>query len=79
MAQCEPPRDVWDIASELIEKKASTREMGSAPLPPAIRAFVDTEFAEAREYFQSERTTAERRGKAAAEARFPLRHPPIRR
>lgn len=49
MRECDPPRDVRDITADLIARKAATRELGSAPLPVAIEAFIDSEFALARE------------------------------
>jgi predicted nucleotidyltransferase len=49
MAQSDPPPAVAALASELIARKAETRELGEAPLPAAIRDFVDAEFATARQ------------------------------
>lgn len=51
MAECDPPRDVDAIVSELIARKAITRELGSADLPEPIRLLVDDEFARARAAF----------------------------
>ncbi|RJF89842.1 nucleotidyltransferase domain-containing protein [Oleomonas cavernae] len=51
IAQCEPPAEVTDIITELITRKAVTRELGTEPLPPAINAFLDSEFALASSVF----------------------------
>ena len=48
LAECEPPAEVSRIASQLMERKAVTRELGSEPLPAAIAAFIDAEFERAR-------------------------------
>lgn len=42
---CSVPADVVAIAEELVARKAVTRELGSGTLPPAIRDFIDGEFA----------------------------------
>ncbi len=42
---CDMPGDVVLLAEDLIARKAVTREIGSGPLPAAIRDFVDGEFA----------------------------------
>ncbi|PSJ38043.1 nucleotidyltransferase domain-containing protein [Allosphingosinicella deserti] len=49
MAECNAPEDVRALTEELILRKAETRELGEAPLPPPIEAFVDAEFATARQ------------------------------
>lgn len=48
MLGCDPPADIRSIAADLIARKAVTRELGNAPLPAAIEAFIDAEFATAR-------------------------------
>lgn len=70
MEQSIPPSDVQNIASELIALKAASKEMGSAPLPVAIRDFVDCEFALAREVFAPRSNTLNPDAKKAAEALF---------
>lgn len=52
MAECDPPPDVATVVSELLVRKARTRELGSAPLPTPIAQFVDAEFAKARVAFE---------------------------
>jgi predicted nucleotidyltransferase len=49
VAQSDLPADVVAIVDDLLARKARTRELGSGPLPPAIAALIDREFAEARE------------------------------
>lgn len=45
MRESDVPRDVAAITADLIARKAETRELGTAPLPPAIERFIDEEFA----------------------------------
>ncbi|WP_088184484.1 nucleotidyltransferase domain-containing protein [Sphingobium sp. Z007] len=70
MAQCQPPVEVASIASELIELKATSKEMGSAPLPGPIRNFLDSEFTTARDIFAPRSKTLNHNAKEAAEALF---------
>lgn len=51
MGEADPPDEVAAITAELIERKAATRELGTAPLPGAITSFIDEEFSIARERF----------------------------
>jgi predicted nucleotidyltransferase len=51
LAECEPPAEVAGIAAELMARKAVTRELGAEVLPAPIGAFVDSEFAAARDAF----------------------------
>jgi predicted nucleotidyltransferase len=44
LAESDPPADVAAIVAELIERKARTRELGTAPIPPAIAAFITGEY-----------------------------------
>ena len=53
LAECDPPEDVVGIVSELLVRKAQTHELGRAPFPPAVRAFVEAEFERARATFTS--------------------------
>lgn len=55
MAECDPPANVAAMAAELVERKAVTRELGEGPLPDAIAAFVEQEFAAARDVFETGR------------------------
>jgi hypothetical protein len=51
-AQCEPPTGLAAIVADLIARKAVTRELGSEPLPEAVAAFIDAEFAIAARTFE---------------------------
>jgi predicted nucleotidyltransferase len=44
LAESEPPAEVAAIVTELIERKARTRELGTAPIPPVIAAFITSEY-----------------------------------
>ena len=70
MDECAPPRDVLALATELIARKAQTRELGTALLPMAIDTFLDAEFAAAREAFPAGRRSLDGTAVAAAEALF---------
>jgi predicted nucleotidyltransferase len=41
----EPPNDLLAMVDDLIARKAVTRELGNAPVPAPIGAFIDAEFA----------------------------------
>lgn len=70
MLGCDPPAEVRTITVDLIARKAETRELGTAPLPDAIEAFIDAEFAMVRETLPTHpaRLTAE--AKFAADELF---------
>ena len=70
LAECDPPADVAAIAADLIVRKAATRELGREPLPPTIGAFIDAEFALARETFAEEKSVLPPGHKSRAEAFF---------
>lgn len=48
MAECDPPSALTTVVADLIAEKARTRELGVAPLPAPVAAFVDQEYARAR-------------------------------
>jgi len=52
---CDVPPSVVDLVSELMARKALTRELGSGPLPEPVRAFIDAEYEEARKVFPRQR------------------------
>lgn len=52
MLECEPPPTLTEIISDLLLRKAETRELGAAPLPEPIAAFMAKEFEEAEEAFR---------------------------
>ncbi|MBY8822857.1 nucleotidyltransferase domain-containing protein [Sphingomonas colocasiae] len=75
LEQCDPPEAVVRLGHELIERKAVTRELGSGPLPPPLRDFIDDEFAAARACFpaRAHRISEDARRDAAAFFRSMLR------
>ena len=48
MAECDPPAVLDRLIAELLARKAETRELGAAPLPQPISAFMAAEFDLAR-------------------------------
>jgi predicted nucleotidyltransferase len=58
MSESDMPRDVFAIATELVARKAKTRELGKAPLPSPIGAFIDAEFELARAFLEKENRIA---------------------
>jgi uncharacterized protein len=53
MAECDPPAALQEEVAGLMRRKALTRELGAAPLSPAVTGFIDSEFERAREVFES--------------------------
>jgi predicted nucleotidyltransferase len=53
MAECDPPAALQKEVADLMDRKAMTRELGAAPLSPAVAGFIDSEFERAREVFES--------------------------
>jgi predicted nucleotidyltransferase len=51
LAESDVPAEVAHIVSDLIARKALTREMGSEPLPTPVAVFIDSEFDLARKAF----------------------------
>lgn len=70
MARCDAPAEVLEISDALMARKAVTRELGAAPLPAPIEAFIDGEFALAAEAFAAGGTGIGGEARAAAEALF---------
>jgi uncharacterized protein len=70
MAECDPPAAVTALVGDLLVRKAVTRELGSAPLPPVLSGFIDSEFALAHQAFPSEPSAVEPDARAEAEAFF---------
>jgi hypothetical protein len=54
MLECDPPAEVRTLVEELTAKKAVTNELGSGFLPPAIAAFIDSEFEAGRATFEGD-------------------------
>lgn len=53
MEECDPPGELRAEVAGLMERKAITHELGSAPLPPAVASFIDSEFELARGVFEA--------------------------
>ncbi len=58
VAECDLPGQLRTEVSDLMNRKAVTRELGAAPLPSAVGSFIDSEFEFAREAFESGRARA---------------------
>jgi predicted nucleotidyltransferase len=52
MAECDPPTALREEVSDLLNRKAVTRELGAAPLSPVVARFIDSEFELARDAFE---------------------------
>lgn len=70
MAECEPPAEVRELTGTLIARKAQTRELGTAPFPAPLAAFIEEEFRQARIEFGARPTTIDPASRAAAERFF---------
>ena len=54
VAESELPTEVVAIVDDLLARKAVTRELGDGPLPAAIGALIDAEFATARDLWRDD-------------------------
>lgn len=70
MEEADPPPAIAAAAHELIRLKAETRELGSGPLPRAIEAFIEDEFAAARDMLPDRTPVPSQEARAAAELLF---------
>ncbi|WP_234837899.1 DNA polymerase beta superfamily protein [Sinorhizobium medicae] len=70
MEESAPSPDVRSVVSDLLARKAETRELGSSPLPVQIADFIDTEFAQARLSFEKGRVQMPAVAQREAEAFF---------
>src|SRR5262245_31414476 len=68
VAASDLPTEVVAIIDDLLGRKATTRELGSGPLPEPIGALIDAEFALAREHWAREPWRPEPATVAAANA-----------
>jgi hypothetical protein len=68
--ECDPPPEVAQVSSELIERKKVTRELGSGFLPSPITRFIEAEYAAAREAFPTGPRSVDDPAVAEAEAIF---------
>lgn len=69
LAESEPPVELVELVMELIARKAVTRESGLGTVPPALRAFIETEL-EAGAPLASGTSPLDPRAMAAADALF---------
>lgn len=44
MRESDPPAEIGAVVADLLERKKRTRELGTAPIPPAIARFVTEEY-----------------------------------
>jgi predicted nucleotidyltransferase len=58
MAECDLPAELRMEVSDLMHRKAITRELGAAPLSLAVASFIDSEFEFARKTFERGRPRA---------------------
>ncbi len=70
MSECDPPADVTVLTTELMGRKAVTRELGAEPLPRPIAAFIDQEFELARPLFEKGASSLADDAKVEAERLF---------
>jgi predicted nucleotidyltransferase len=70
IAASDMPKDVVVIVDELLARKAVTKELGEAPLPPPIRDFIESEFAVATRAFAPSSSRVGSHAIQAAEALF---------
>jgi len=68
--ESDPPREVIDVISDLMERKAMSRELGTAPLPESIARFIDAEFDEGRILFEGKTFRVSNEAKHKADAFF---------
>lgn len=66
MAECDPPADLRAEVEGLLARKAATRELGEAPLPPAVASFLDAEFEAARAAWEGGRVQPSEEARALA-------------
>lgn len=67
---CNAPREVVEIVTDLMARKAVTRELGSEPLPAPVLAFIDGEFESAQAVFADARRPISTESLHRAEAFF---------
>lgn len=70
MAECEPPPKLAEIVSDLLLRKAETRELGAAPLPAPIANFMAAEFDQAHKLLEGRNVRISETAKGEANAFF---------
>ena len=66
MEECDAPVELQREVADLMARKALTRELGVAPLSPAVADFIDREFTRGREAWETGRARATEHEKALA-------------
>jgi len=70
MDQCAPPPEVRSYVADLLQKKAVTRELGTAVMPATLVEFVTEELATAQDWLQALRKPATPNAHEEVEAFF---------
>jgi uncharacterized protein len=70
IGEAEVPPELSATVTQLIERKAETRELGEGPVPKIIRDFIDAEFAAARDVFPEKSPPISPQSREAAEQHF---------
>lgn len=70
LSGCDMPSDVMHVIETLLVDKSRSNEMGEAPLDPTLGAFIDSEFALARDVWRPAEATWSPQAQARAEAFF---------
>ena len=70
MVESELPGEVTAVTSDLMTRKALTRELGIEPLSPLLAAFIDGEFQKARTSFDQDFVRIAEDGRQAADEFF---------
>jgi uncharacterized protein len=70
MDECDPPGEVADVISDLMKRKAISRELGTEPLPEPIAMFIDTEFDKGRNLFEGKAVHISNEARHRADAFF---------
>jgi predicted nucleotidyltransferase len=53
LEQCDLGTEVRAPIADLLQRKATTRELGTAPVPPALAGFIESEFAHAQDWLHA--------------------------
>jgi predicted nucleotidyltransferase len=70
LEQAPPPARITELVTELVARKARTREMGTGPVPPPIREFITTELFAPNLEGTGQRRVDLRRARAIATSAF---------
>jgi predicted nucleotidyltransferase len=70
MDECDPPGEVTGVISDLMRRKAISRELGTEPLPEPIATFIDAEFDKGRNLFDGKAVRFSNEARRRADAFF---------